>query len=249
MQSRVDAIQARGAVLQANAARLQAYIQLGQLMGRHNADTMYRPTGTLSLPAHSFNLDTLIAKAKATRADVIAARYALESARLGVDLARAERWPDLTVGAGYALTGSSTNSVAPFPGEKVIDLGVSIPLPLSDVVNQGTIESAEFTYEQAQQSLQAAELKAETDVRQGYAQYQLAKEQYEQYSGELLTDAMNVRAARLYSYKAGSASLLDVLTAENTLASVYLAYYAALSGYANALVGLEQAAGIWDIEF
>jgi cobalt-zinc-cadmium efflux system outer membrane protein len=249
MQSRVDAIQARGAVLQANAARMQAFIQLGQLMGKHNSDTLYRPIGTLSFPVHSFNLDTMIAMAKATRPDVIAARRALESARLGINLVNAERWPDLTVGAGYSLTGSSTNSVAPFPGEKMIDLSVSIPLPLSDMVNRGTIESAEFTYEQAQKSLQAAELKAETDVRQAYAQYQLAEEQYGQYSGELLTDAVKVREARLYSYKAGSASLLDVLTAENTLTSIYTAYYAALSGYANALVTLEQAVGIWDIAF
>jgi len=249
MQSRVDAIQARGAVLQANATRLQAFIQLGQLMGRHNSDTLYRPMGTLSFPTHAFNLDTLITQAKATRSDVIAARRALESARLSVDLAHAERWPDLTLSAGYALTGSSTNSVAPFPGEKVIDFGISIPLPLSDVVNKGTIEEAEFTYEQAQKSLQVAELKAETDVRQAYAQYQLAEEQYRQYSGELLADAVKVREARLYSYKAGSASLLDVLTAENTLASVYLSYYTAFSGYATALVALEQAAGIWDVEF
>ena len=108
---------------------------------------------------------------------------------------------------------------------------------------------AELTYEQAEKSLAVAELKAETDVRQAYAQYHLAREQYEQYSSQLLDDAKNVRDARLYSYKAGSASLLDVLTAENMLASIYLAYYSAVSNYANALVGLEQVAGIWDIEF
>jgi cobalt-zinc-cadmium efflux system outer membrane protein len=77
----------------------------------------------------------------------------------------------------------------------------------------------------------------------------LAEQQYAQYSTDMLADAEKVREARLYSYKAGSASLLDVLAAENTLSSVYLAYYIAISSYANALVSLEQASGMWDIEF
>ncbi len=249
LQSRVDAIQARGALLQADAARQQAFIQLAQLMGRRNSDTLYRPMGNLAFPVRSFNIDTMINRAKETRSDVIAARRALESARLSVDLAHAERWPDITVGAGYSYTEQSSNIVAPFPGEKALGLSISIPLPLSNVLNQGTIQVAEFSYEQAKKSLEVAELKAETDVRQGYAQFQLAEQQYAQYSTDLLADAEKVREARLYSYKAGSASLLDVLTAENTLASVYLAYYSALSGYANALVSLEQANGMWDIEF
>jgi cobalt-zinc-cadmium efflux system outer membrane protein len=253
LQSRVDAIQAHGAVLQADAARRQAFIQLGQLMGRHNADTLYRPSGNLAFRARSFNLDTLIRRAKETRTDVIAARRALESARLGVDLAHAERWPDLTLGVGYTLSelpsSNSPDDVAPFPGQKELGINLSIPLPLSNVYNKGTIRVAEFTYGQAKKSLDVAELQAETDVRQGYAQFQLAEQQFTQYSTDMLADAEKVREARLYSYKAGSASLLDVLAAENTLVSVYLAYYGAIAGYDNALVVLEQAGDIWDLEF
>ena len=182
-----------------------------------------------------------------------AARRALESARLSVDLAHAERWPDLTVGAGYTLSllpsSNSINDEAPFPGQKELGINLSIPLMLSNVYNKGTIQVAEFTYEQAKKSLEVAELQAETDVQQGYAQFQLAEQQYAQSSTDMLADAEKVREARLYSYKAGSASLLDVLAAENTLASVYLAYYGAIAGYANALVGMEQAVGMWDIEF
>ena len=249
IQSRVDAIQARGSVLQADAARRQAFIQLGQLMGSRTMDTLYRPAENITLVDHPFDLDSLIAYAKSTRSDVVAARHAMESARLSVDLVNAERWPDVTVGAAYTYTGPSTNQVAPFPSEKTLSFNLSIPLPISDVMNQGTLQMAELTYEQSKKSLAVAELKAETDVRQAYAQYQLAKEQYDQYSGQLLADARSVRDARLYSYKAGSASLLDVLTAENTLASVSLAYYGAISNYADALINLEQAAGIWDIQF
>lgn len=248
VQSRVDAIQARGAVLQADAARRQAFISLGQLMGESSSSIIYRPIGNISFPSESFNLDSLIQHAKTIRPDVIAARYAVKSARFSLNLANAERVPDVTVGAGYSYTGTSTNQVAPFPGEKSLNLNVSIPLPISDIFNKGTLQVAELSYKQAQKTLAVTELKAETEVRSAYVQYQLAKQQFLQYSRDLLTDAKNVRNARLYSYVAGNASLLEVLTAENTLASVYLAYYGTVSNYINSLIILEEASGVWDIE-
>ncbi len=248
VQSRVDAIQARGVVLQADASRQQAFISLGQLMGKSSSKILYRPIGNISFPSESFNLDSLIEQAKKTRPDVIAARYAVESARLNLNLAGAERWPDLTVGAVYSYTGTSTNQVAPFPGEKSLNLNISLPIPFSDIFNRGTLQVAELSYEQAQKSLEVTELKAATDVRLAYVQYQLAKQQFLQYSRDLITDANNVSNARLYSFVAGNASLLDVLTAENTLASVYLAYYGALSNYVNTIIVLEKASGVWDIE-
>jgi len=248
IQSRVDAIQARGAVLQADAARRQAFIALGQLMGRRNSDTLYRPSGSLILPKNTFNLDTLIARAKENRSDLIAARRQAESARLGIDLAHAQRWPDLTVGVGYT-TIASTPIMGPFAFQRLLGVNLSVPIPISAAINRGSLDVAQNTYEQSQESVKAVELTVETNVRQAYSQYQLALEQYEQYSADLLSDAKKVRDARLYSYKAGGASLLDVLTAENTLSSIYLAYYSALSGYASALISLEQATEIWDISY
>ncbi len=247
IQSRVDAIQARGAVLQADAARQTAFIALGQLMGRR--DTLYRPATNLVVPKRSFQLDELIARADTTRSDIVAASDQTESARYGIDLARALRWPDVTVGLGYTNTAATAALPAPFANQSVLGVNVSIPIPISAAVNRGTLDVAEFDYEQSQVSLAALKLTDETRIRQAYAQYELAREQCEQYSTSLLHDAETVWAARLYSYKAGGASLLDVLIAENTLASVYQAYYAALSGYASALVTLESFAQAWDIDF
>jgi cobalt-zinc-cadmium efflux system outer membrane protein len=247
IQSRVDAIQARGAVLQADAARRAAFIALSQLMGRRNSDTLYRPARSLVLPKHTFNLDTLIARAKENRSDLIAARHQSESARLGIDLAHALRWPDLTVGLGYTTIAGTPVNPGPFAFQKLLGVNLSIPIPIAAGINHGSLDAAQSTFEQTQYSVASVELAVETSVRQAYSQYQLALEQYEQYSADMLSDAKKVRDARLYSYKAGSASLLDVLTAENTLAAVNLAYYNALSGYANALISLEQTTEIWDI--
>jgi cobalt-zinc-cadmium efflux system outer membrane protein len=51
----------------------------------------------------------------------------------------------------------------------------------------------------------------------------------------------------MYSYKRGQSSLLEVLNAQRTYNDVQHDYYGTLHDYAVALVELERAAGIWDI--
>jgi cobalt-zinc-cadmium efflux system outer membrane protein len=52
----------------------------------------------------------------------------------------------------------------------------------------------------------------------------------------------------LYSYKKGAATLLDVRQAKSDLNATYQSYYSALNKEAKALVSLEQAAGLWDVD-
>jgi cobalt-zinc-cadmium efflux system outer membrane protein len=58
-----------------------------------------------------------------------------------------------------------------------------------------------------------------------------------------------VLEAKLYSYRRGQLSLLEVLNAQRAENNIYLAHYDTLAEYAKALVSLEQAAGIWDLSF
>jgi outer membrane protein, heavy metal efflux system len=46
----------------------------------------------------------------------------------------------------------------------------------------------------------------------------------------------------------GGATLLEVLEAQRTVDDVYLAYYQALTDHAHALIAVELAAGIWDLQ-
>ena len=69
------------------------------------------------------------------------------------------------------------------------------------------------------------------------------------YEGSILELSAKVLDARLASYKTGSASRLDVLTAQKADSDVRLASVDALSERAKALIALEQAANIWDIDW
>ena len=65
----------------------------------------------------------------------------------------------------------------------------------------------------------------------------------------MLEEAKQVYEGIKYSYQRGASSLLEVLDAQRTYNETQQAYAETLFGYASALVELENAVGIWDIDF
>lgn len=67
-------------------------------------------------------------------------------------------------------------------------------------------------------------------------------------SKERKTCKQKVLTGKVYSYKRGETSLLEVLNAQRTYNDVQQNYYQALFNYAGALITLECSAGIWDLQ-
>ena len=143
---------------------------------------------------------------------------------------------------------SSRNPIDPTPNFNSVNLSVSVPLPLFNGL-RGEYLVAMHTAAQAEQNLRSAELKVEVDLRGAYARFQTASLRLTQYQHGALELASKVLQAQLLRYKAGDATLLDVLQAQRADTDVHLAYVDALSERAKAVIALEQAADIWDIEF
>jgi cobalt-zinc-cadmium efflux system outer membrane protein len=76
----------------------------------------------------------------------------------------------------------------------------------------------------------------------------LSNARLEQYQGAALELVDKVYQGKLISYQKGGATLLDVLAAQKADNDVRLAYIAALTERAKALVALEQAAAIWNLD-
>jgi cobalt-zinc-cadmium efflux system outer membrane protein len=195
----------------------------------------------------TFNLQTVLTDALQRRPDVIAARHNLESAQASVRLARANRYPDVTLGLLLAHTTRSKNPINPSPTFDAANFSLSVPLPLFNSY-RGEYEAAVQTALQSETNLKSIMLKAEVDVRQSYQRYELAKARLGQYQGGGLELADKVLQAKLVSYQKGAATLLDVLSAQKADNDVHLAYISALTERAKALVALEQSAAIWDLE-
>ncbi|HUL29850.1 MAG TPA: TolC family protein [Thermodesulfobacteriota bacterium] len=247
-QSRVEALQFHSELLAAESNRQTAVIALSQFLGQRRSSETFIPAGRLDVPARTFVLSELVDEALQKRADVVAAFHFREAARASVQLAKANRFPDVDIGLTGQRTGESTNKIAPSPQFYSLGLSLSIPLPILNTF-RAELDMARFSSEQAEKNWQAARLKAEVEIRQAYTRYQSSMERVAKYKGEVLRDATSVLEAKLYSYQRGHTSLLEVLNAQRQENDVYLAYYDTLTEYAKALVALEQAAGIWDVHF
>ena len=246
-QARADALQARGDLYSSQSTgRVNQYTLLG-FLGQPGAP-LPNVSSRLNVPSRRFDLNRLLADALRSRPDIEAARRTFEAARSSVLLARLNRIPDPTLGVTAQESLISRNPIDPTPNFNSINLSVSVPLPVFNST-RGEYLVARSTAAQAEQTLRSAALKAEVDVRGAFARYQTALERLAQYEHGALTLAAKVLAAQLLAYKAGSATLLDVLQAQKTDTDVHLAYIDALSERAKAMIALEQAANLWDLDF
>jgi len=245
-QARVDALQARDDLHASESDAATAAVTLVQLMGTPGAEVPM-PVGNLQFRVRSFNLRTVLSGAMQRRPDVVAARHSVESAQAAIRLARANRYPDVTLGLSFLHNTRTTNPINPSPTFDAADVSVSVPLPLFNSF-RGEYEAAVQTALQSQTNLKSVTLKAEVDIRTDFKRYQLAEARLAQYQGAALQLAEKVLQTRLISYQEGAATLLDVLVAQKADNDFHLAYISALTERAKALVALEQAAALWDLD-
>ncbi len=155
------------------------------------------------------------------------------------------RWPDLTVQGNYAHFTQSTNLIDPSPAWDGAFVGLSIPIPVSNL-NTGQVQAAHNSEAQTARILRAAQLKAEVEIREAFERYSLAVDRVQQYSKEILGDAEEIYVAK--KQEGPSATLLEILDVQRAYNEVYLDYFTALREQAEALIDLERAANIWDID-
>jgi outer membrane protein, heavy metal efflux system len=248
-QSRVEAARFRGEVLtaqaEAEAADLALAVYTGVPAGQAPAPLV--PAGDLHIKPRAFQVDALLASARASRPDLASKRSAATTAEAKADLARANRWIDLTLNVGWQHNFASVTGLLAAPAYDALAATVSVPIPFSKAY-RGELDAALAGHAQAETQVQAAELKVEVEVRQLFARYKATVDRTALYTGGLLEGAEQVLDATLYNYQRGGATMLEVLEAERTANEVSLGYHEALADHARALVALEQAAGIWDVD-
>ena len=248
LQSRLDELQLQNDLRQAEASATAAQYALCTFLGRDRGQTTLIPRGELQPPARDYDPSQLVAQALATRTDLVALRCTRDASQSTVRATKAERFPDVDLAATYMNSRASDNFIAASPGFDQVELGISLPLPLWNR-NQHEIRKAQATAGQAQRQLEAAELKAEVEIRTAYSNYRAAVGRVQQFQGELLRGAETVVAARRYSYEHGQTSLLELLEAQRTDNDVQQSYHDALADAVIAHIELLRAAGLPEFKF
>jgi cobalt-zinc-cadmium efflux system outer membrane protein len=250
LQTRVEEQQLQDARIAAEAEAEAASLALNGFLGRARSQDRLIPRGSLEVPPRHFDLPQLLTDALEKRPDLVALRHILDAAQSGVELAKAQRVPDVEVGLDYTHNGpvASNHPVNPTPSFEQMTLSLSIPLPLWNQ-NRAGIAAARYTAGQTRRQLEAAELKAEVQLRQAHVAYRSVLDRLTRFRGGILTDAQAVLEARRFSYQRGQSTLLELLEAQRAAADIHTGYLEALADAAKALIDLERAAGLADIEF
>lgn len=247
-QSKLEAGTMLNDVIQAEAEWKICLAGLAVLTGTKQSDTLWLPMGNFSGFDRNFKLADLITTALNQRADLQAALQNKRVSQSALKLAKANRVADLGLSTGITYASYVRNVIAPTPAFTSVNAGVAIPLKFSNN-RPGEWKAAYFASRQADALYQQTEVEIQAEVTQAHFAYVALQKQVQQFNNGLLSDAKSVLDGKIYSYQRGETSLLEVLNAQRTYNEVQQSYYQTLYDYAAALVELERAVGMWDINF
>ena len=248
LQTEIEEQQFQTEVRNTEAQAETASQALGSFLGIDGAFLRLIPLGDLEQPEQKFDAKTLIANGLSKRGDLMALRHTAGAAQSRISLEKANRIPDVTLGLGISQLSNTQNNIAPTPANNSLVMFFSLPLPIWNQ-NKAAIDNAKFASLQAQKQIQAAELKAQVEIRQALTLYSAAVDSVRRYQSGILKNAGAVLDARRISYQKGQASLLELLIAQRTAREVRANYEAALATQARAHLEVLRTSNTWTVPY
>lgn len=245
-QSKIEAASLLNEMYQQEAAYKSALALLNQYMGLM-AQELSLPSENWSVFDKKYDLSYLIKTALDNRIDLQVASQSTDVSTKELKLTRAERKIDLGLSLGYEINSRIKNPEAETRAFNGIRAGVSVPLKFSNR-NKGAINAAKYAIEKSKAEAMNTSLEVQTEVSQAFFNYEASQKQLRQFTNGLLDDSKKLLDGEIYKYKRGESSILEVLMAQRTYNEKQEEYYEALKNNASALVELQKACGIWDIE-
>jgi outer membrane protein, heavy metal efflux system len=175
----------------------------------------------------------------ARRADLKAARTALDQARANVRLQDGAARPDLNVTYGYKRTQLPDTT----EGVNTAIASVRITLPFSDR-NQGNRAAAEGEVRRAQQQLAAIETEVRADYLGALEEFRMRRAEFETMLQPLREHAATISRIASAAYEQGGTDLLRFLDAERARLDAELAWARGMIDYRQSVVRLEAAEGV-----
>jgi cobalt-zinc-cadmium efflux system outer membrane protein len=215
-----------------------AKIQLLMLLNRRTAIDEFDVSGPYDFPDSAPSLDALQNMAVESRPDLKAARQSVELASVNYKLAVANGSTDPTYSLWYSRNPSFNN-----PNDfNTLGGSVTIPLRIFDR-NQGEKARTLVDIRRNERLKDASGAQVVSDVSTGYTNLVSALNLLQPYKTKYLLLAIDVRDTVEFSYRHGSASLIDYLDAEKSYRDARLAYLNLIGSYLNAAAQLNAAAG------
>ena len=234
---------------EASVALDTAKATLRALLGGSLVPEDFDVEGELEATPFEKTLPELERLALANRPDLRSAETEVQKAAADFRLARANGYPDPTIGTSLLHTGNEVGGPSWFQpfypkGEtsNAMGLGISFPLPVFNR-NQGEIARTSSEQRRAQFLAEATRNQVVQDVDSAYAAFQSSRERVRWYEQTYLSRAKDSRDTAEFAYEKGATSALELLDAERTYRATELAYRRELAAYETNLAQLDAAVG------
>jgi cobalt-zinc-cadmium efflux system outer membrane protein len=169
-------------------------------------------------------------------------RNMTEAARMRLDLAKKDYYPDFRLGAGYGFRDGDD----PVRGERAdfVSIMFSVNVPIyfkskqSKAVDQRTSEyfRRKHAFNDTLRSVQSA-------ISRNLAQYQVARDQVALYGTAIIPQAQQTVSAMLSAYQVNEVDFLNVLNAQITLYNAQISYWEVMSNAKQSLAKLAASVG------
>jgi outer membrane protein len=171
------------------------------------------PTVSQADVSRQYNLDSLVVRAYASRADIDADEARVGAAEQDVKAAKASRWPTISLSAGYntALSSASDLSVADQLNQRrggSVGIGISIPLFDRGSADLAT-QRAQIQAENARLGLEQQRQQVAVEVRRAYLDHRSAQERLTAAQAQQRA-ADQALAATRERYRVGAATLVEL---------------------------------------
>jgi len=192
-------------------------------------------------------VDDLVERAYRQRPELKGALQQIEVARGQLNLAQAQRTPDLQASAGYLFSTYSNPGVDGAPGlgggqfgGVFVGAGVTIPIFYNQ---QGEVAQAEASISQGDAVLTALKQQINAEVRTAYQQVLNARDNLQRFQTRLIPDSAEVLKLAQESYQVGKTPLTNAILAQQADQQVRSGYLDTVSTYQSAYADLERALG------
>lgn len=214
---------------------------LNLLLGR-SAQTALIARGAFADEEIRLDLSRLKQVSFTQRVDLKGQEVALKIAGKEIDLARAERLPDVTLSLDYTQERSIFSEMDLSDRDRLVGLKLSVPLPLFDR-KQGEIAQARGRQEKANLELLLLRATIEKEVTSTWSRVQAAQQALRLFDGGILPLAEGHLKLTQTAYEQGQAGILDVIEAQRRFSETRLGYLEALYEYNLVLTEVEQVTG------
>lgn len=226
----------------AEALDLPLRAKLNALLNRASNAPVPQPALS-DLVAADVKRDGLDKALLATNPQLLALKYEVSRTRKGIDLAKTENYPDITLGVDYIDTGKSQFSTAPDEGDDAVAVGISINLPIWKERNDAVVAEALSRFGASTKRQIDLEHTLLAELELALFKYEDAVRQVDLYQNTLLPKAEEALAATLTAFQGDTATFTDLIDAERVMLEFQLQNARAEANGAIRLAQIEMLVG------